>query len=334
LARDPGAVGALQRLASSAVAREEWERAADLYGKLVRLLDLPEHDPAFGGLVVAFADACQRAGRAGDAREALELALARRPESGPVAWQLERTCEATGAWRRLSELLVARAHRMADPAKRERLLLRAAKVLADEAGAHAEALGLLERVCAEYPASIEASLASARALVAVARPSEGLALLEPALARATASSASAALRAEILLETGKAYLALGQPLEAFARLEAGFDCHTRNRELAMLLGVVAHDLGDQPTAERALKIAFDLSSREDGGRGDLAAVDARVATRILSSIARARDEQSSAPPRMASGIEIKRGAAAARIEPPVEAPERQRYGRRTRRSRS
>jgi hypothetical protein len=104
---------------------------------------------------------------------------------------------------------------------------------------------------------------------------------------------------------GKAYLALAEPNEAFMRLRTGLSLHTRNRELAMLLGVVAHDLGERATAERALKVAIALASRDDGESVDEAAVDARVASRILESIAESRDTMSPPPTRMASGIEPK-----------------------------
>jgi tetratricopeptide (TPR) repeat protein len=302
LARDPSDVGALQRLASAAALRQDWGRAADLYERLVSGLDLPSHDPAWGGLVVAFADACQRAGRPNDGREALELALARQPENRAVASELERICEATRAWRRLSELLVGRVERTTDPPKKERLLLHAATVLMEEEGAPDEALVLLERACAEHPDSIEAALERAKALLALGRPNDALTLLQPALGRA--EHKSAALRAEILLAIGKAYLALGEAARAFQWLRTGLSLYTRNRELAMLLGVVAHDLGEHEPALRALTIARDLSDPGD--------VEARVASRILDQIARSRGDEPAPPTRRASGIELKRTSQKAR----------------------
>jgi tetratricopeptide (TPR) repeat protein len=226
------------------------------------------------------------------------MALATQPENRAVASELERICEATGAWQRLSELLVARAARTTDPPKKERLLLHASTVLMNEAHAPDEALDLLERACAEHPDSIEAALERAKALLSLGRPNDALGILQPALGRA--EQKSAALRAEILLVIGKAYLALGEAARAFQWLRTGLSLYTRNRELAMLLGVVAHDLGEHEMALRALTIARDLSDPGD--------VDARVASRILDQIVRARGDQSAPPTRRASGIELRRAS--------------------------
>jgi Flp pilus assembly protein TadD len=186
--------------------------------------------------------------------------------------------------------------RTTDTAKKEQLLRRTAKILVEEARAPGEALALLELACVEAPDSIEAALECARVLITLVRPEDGLALLEPILGRARHKSA--ALRAEILLEMGKAYLALGEQAEALERLRTAFALHTRNRELAMLLGVVAHDLGEDTTAERALEAAIDLTDDDDD-------VDVRVATRILEAIALMRDTISTAPSRRLSGIETR-----------------------------
>src|SRR5262249_15159862 len=159
----------------------------------------------------------------GDARDALERALARRPDSDIVACQLERTCEAMGAWLRFSELVLSRVRQLTDAAKKSTLLRHTAMILIEEAHLPGEALALLEIACAECPNSIEATLECARVLIKLARPEDGLALLEPALRRA--GHKSAALRADVLLEIGKAYVAMGEPAEALERLRTAFSLH-------------------------------------------------------------------------------------------------------------
>jgi tetratricopeptide (TPR) repeat protein len=132
VARDPSNSSALSRLAALAVAGHDWARAADLYERLMEVLDLPEDDPARRGLVIAFGEACERAGRPADAREALERAFALDPAEIGVALQLERTCEAMGERRRLSELLIARAERTRNAVHRARLLLDAARLVEEQ----------------------------------------------------------------------------------------------------------------------------------------------------------------------------------------------------------
>jgi tetratricopeptide (TPR) repeat protein len=314
LARDPAHAGALQRLASTSVARGDWDRAADVWGRLVSVLELPPDDPASAGLVVAFADACERAGRPGDAREALERAHWRRSDdTGVLASCLERTCEATGAWQRLSELLVARAHRTTNAAQREKLLLRAAKLLVDDAGAPSDALAILERVCAECHESIEAPLERARVLIAMKRPSDALTVLEPVVGRARRKSPLAG--ADVLLERGRAYLALEQLYDAFASLKLAFSLYKGNREVAMLLGVVALDLGDETTAEAALRAVCRLASSDGSGGGDGEA-DARVASSLLAAIAPSRDAHAkshhararAAPQKLMAVVDTRAGA--------------------------
>jgi predicted Zn-dependent protease len=206
-----------------------------------------------------------------------------------LASQLERTCEAMGAWQRLSELLVARAQRTSDRPQKGKLLLRAATLIVEDAGARPEALVLLALACAECPESVEVRLELARVLLALNRPGEALVVLDPVSERARCKSA--ALRSEVLLTMGKAHLALEQLAAAFGRLETAFSLHTRDREVAMLLGCVALDLGDANTAERALSAVCKLASCDDSAGGEDAAADARVASRLLASIAESRHDR-------------------------------------------
>jgi Flp pilus assembly protein TadD len=179
----------------------------------------------------------------------LERSLARRPEDGALALQLEHTCEAMGAWARLSELLLARAKRTKNAGQMAKLLLHAARLLADDLNRPAEALAPLERACAVCPDDLEATLARARVLLALHRPDKALAILDPAIDQAGARRGP--LIAALHLESAKACLARGTMGEAFDKLRSGFARFPRHRELAMLLGHVALDAGDAKTAERA-----------------------------------------------------------------------------------
>jgi tetratricopeptide (TPR) repeat protein len=222
--------------------------------------------------VLFYADACERAGRPGDARATLERALIVQPEDAQLAERLERVCEATGDHERLADLVALRAQRTADPREKTRLLLRAAG-LVDQS----RALPLLERARAADPENIEAALAYAKAQVASGRPREAAETLEH-VALASRGKRLPVL-AEVYLELGKARLAQDELLEAFDALKIGFGIDVRNGELAMLLGLLAVDLDDEKIAERALLAAATMP-RRDGGvdRGEALYRLARMAS--------------------------------------------------------
>jgi hypothetical protein len=84
----------------------------------------------------------------------------------------------------------------------------------------------------------------------------------------------------------KAYLADDDLLEALEVLKAGFAADWRTGEIAMLLGLVALDLDDDKTAERALIAVTTMPARKDSGDASAKA----LAFEHLSSIAQARGD--------------------------------------------
>jgi tetratricopeptide (TPR) repeat protein len=71
--------------------------------------------------------------------------------------------------------------------------------------------------------------------------------------------------AGVYLELARAHLhrSLDELAEALHALKAGFAIDFRNGELAMLLGLLALDLGDEKTAERALLAVVTLAPKEE-----------------------------------------------------------------------
>jgi lipopolysaccharide biosynthesis regulator YciM len=65
------------------------------------------------------------------------------------------------------------------------------------------------------------------------------------------------------LEIGKAHLSQDELLEAFDALKAGFSLNGRVCAMAMMLGLVAIDLGEMQVAERALSAVTTMPSRSD-----------------------------------------------------------------------
>src|SRR5262249_10195592 len=116
---------------------------------------------------------------------------------------------------------------------------------------------------------------------------DALTRLEPVFARGRAKRGPVA--AELHLVGAKAHLAHDELLEAFEKLKAGFAIDPRHRELAMLAGLVALDLGDERTAERAFLAVVRLPP-EDDGWSDEGTADTKNATLHLATIAEARGD--------------------------------------------
>jgi tetratricopeptide (TPR) repeat protein len=253
LQRSPFHQGALERLAALSAAKGAWDRAAGAYERLLPVIvgsDATVDSERLSRIALAMADAHARAGHAGAARNSLEGVLRRLPDSVELAKRLERVCEVTGDHERLSELLAVRAERSRDVGEKSALFLRAAGLVIQDGRGAARAVPLIERARSVEPQSLEAALAWARARRDLGRPGDALAALEDVVAR-NGSKRDPRL-GEVHLEIAKLYLAQDDLAEAFDALKAGFAIQGHPSELGVLLGLVAIDLGDDKTAERAL----------------------------------------------------------------------------------
>jgi tetratricopeptide (TPR) repeat protein len=209
VARRPGDAAALDRLAGLAAGQGDWEAAIDAYGKALSACRDPER---VARMASDLADACEKAGRPEDAREALERALGEAPDNAPLTQRLARICEQDKDWTRLA--------RLADTLR------------------------------SKNPDNVEAVLLWANALRGLSRAGEALAGLTQALERNRGKRSP--LVARLMLETARSHLALDEIVEAFDQLKASYAIDARNPEGAMLLALVAIDLDDDRTAERAL----------------------------------------------------------------------------------
>ena len=69
--------------------------------------------------------------------------------------------------------------------------------------------------------------------------------------------------AAVQLEIAKAHLSVDDLAEAHEALKAGFAADWRTGDLAMVLGLVSLDVGDEKTAERALIAVTTMPQRKD-----------------------------------------------------------------------
>ncbi len=247
LATSPNHPGGLEKLASLSVASGDWDSAIDAYRKVMAA---QQGDPreVLARVAPLMAEACERAGRLADARDAVERALSLAPESPELAQWLERICEQTGDWARVVDLLTAHAEKHENPAERAPLFLRAASLCLEKVHAPSDALRLTELARAAAGESLEATLLWAQIQQAMGHPREALAALEE-LGQKNRGKRSAPI-ARIYLESAKAHLALDELIEALEALKVAFGMDARSGEIAMLLGLVALDLDDERTAER------------------------------------------------------------------------------------
>ena len=261
LARSPDHADALERIAALQLADGQWAAAVETYRKLLPAAEADGGDrERLVRVALAMADACERAGDAGAARDALERALAGAPESHEIMQRLERVCEVTGDVGRLANLLVSHAARLDDREERGRLLVRAANLLLDGAADPPGALRVAELALAADPENLEAVLAWAGAQRRGGHPHEAVAAIDRATTRAKGKRTP--LLARLHLEAAHARLAVDEVVEAFDSLKAGFAMDWRNPELSLLLGLVAIDLDDEKLAERAL---VGLTTSRDAG---------------------------------------------------------------------
>jgi tetratricopeptide (TPR) repeat protein len=289
LARDPGHTGGLERLASLAATEGAWDQAAEVYGRLVQACsEQPADADALARAVSGLANACERAGRPLDARKPLEAAEHLLRGNAGVERALERVYELTGDWTHLATRLAARADHAPDVGEKVALLLRAATVLVERAGQPSSALSLIERARAAAPESIEATLAWARLGTASGRSREALDALEEVAKRSRGKRSP--LLADVYFEIGKAHLADDDLVEAFEALKAGFAIEWQRGELAILVGLVALDLGEEQTAERALLAVAMAAPRKEGSRAGASPADKVAAFYHLASLAHAKGD--------------------------------------------
>jgi tetratricopeptide (TPR) repeat protein len=282
LSRKPDHPGGLLAAASLAVAGGKWDEAIEVYRKLLPVVAGGDRADLLH-VVEAMADACERGGRIADARDALEGALVLVPHDAALMQRLERIYESLGDWARLAGLLVGRAELQPDAAEKSRLLLLAGRLLLEHARDPSAALDVIERARAASPESIEAALLWARATMMLGRPHEALAVLHDAAGRTRGKRS--ALLVFVNLEIGKAHLSLDELLEGFDALKAGFALNGRVCEMAMLLGLVAIDLGEMQVAERALAAVTTMPSRSDAAADGADPASRAIAFYHLASIA-------------------------------------------------
>ena len=250
-AKDRDALRALARLEDRA---EKWDAAIATYRRLVALED-PEN---VVNTALHLADACERAGRLGDARGGLERARMVSPTNEALTARLLAVYEAAGAYRELASLHLAEAKEARDVAGRFTHLLRAGTLMVQHGSDANAALVPLREANALRPGDLECTARLAEGLAAVGKTQEASELLTALLAPHKGRRS----RELALVHQAFAHVArvAGDAGVEISSLTAALDMDPQNGAVASELALVAREAGQLELAQRALRAVTMLKS--------------------------------------------------------------------------
>jgi tetratricopeptide (TPR) repeat protein len=254
LKQDPNNVAALRTLANLETALERWDAAS---AALRRLVGLEEGDAAVAA-ALSLADACERAGRPGDARGALERARLAAPHDRGVRQRLERVLEETAAWHELSDLALEDARASGDVAERCALLLRSGSLLLERAGDPAAAMPVLAEARALRPTDSESVGLLAEAYLMSGRAQEALALLEEVMAPHKGRRAREL--APLHWRLSRVARSFGDAAGELRALVQALECDSQSGRVCSDVALRAIEMGQLDLANRALRAVTLLKS--------------------------------------------------------------------------
>jgi tetratricopeptide (TPR) repeat protein len=261
LKHDPKDREALRALARLEEAAEHWDAASATYRRLVAL----EDGEGVVETALRLADACERAGRLGDARGGLERARVAAPANEALAARLERLYEMTGAYRELAELYLVEAKGARDVAGRFASLVRAGTLILQHGADPNAALAPLREANAMRPGDLECTARLAEGLALSGRASEATELLNGVLAshKGRRSRELAAVHHAF----ARVARAIGDKAGEAQWLTSALDMDAQNGVVASELAIAARDLGQLDLATRALRTVTMLKTPAPLSRG-------------------------------------------------------------------
>jgi predicted Zn-dependent protease len=254
LGEDPRDREALRTLAGLESALDQWDAASAALRRLVGL----EEGAAAIEIALLLADACERAGRSGDARGALERARAAAPGDATVRERLVRLYEQTGAWHELAQLVLEDAAAAGDVAERFALLVRAGIVLLEQAGDPDGSLVPLEQARALRPADPDCIGPLAEAYTLSGRGQDAIALLEGILAPTKGKRAKEL--APLYWRLSRVLQHSGDAAGEQRALVMALECDSQNGEVCAAVAVRAMDTEQLDLATRALRAVTMLKT--------------------------------------------------------------------------
>jgi predicted Zn-dependent protease len=245
--QDPKDRAALRTLTALEEALERWDAAS---GALRRLVALEDGEAGLE-VTLRLATACERAGRPGDARGALERARGIAPQDRAIRERLERVYQQTGAWHELARMALDDAQATGDVAERFAHLSRAGEVLLQQAGDPAAALQALEEARTLRPADADVVGLLAEAMALSDRAADALALLDAVLSPHRGKRAREL--APLLWREARVHRALGDAASEVRALTQALEHDAQNGQVCADVSFRAMELDQLELANRALR---------------------------------------------------------------------------------
>ena len=227
-------------------AQENWEGMLEVCARLVNIEDGPGQVRAALGL----AEAAERAGRPGDAVQALEVVHQLQPDSGEIRDQLRRVYELSGEHRQLAAVLLADGDHAQDDDVRYQSYRRAAEVLLHSLEDPAAAAVPAGKARELRPEEHDAMLLYADVLLASGQTDQVVEMLEAAIAAHKRRSPELGMLQQRMARVAAV---LGDRDNELAWLKKAFDVDRKNGEIAAELAKVATEMGDYDLALKPLR---------------------------------------------------------------------------------
>lgn len=245
--RNPNDVEASRRVAAGHAEAERWNDAANVYARLVGLLDGASRSE----VALSLADACERAGRADDAMQGLTDAYASDRANALVRERLRALHQARSASREVAALWLDEAEFAADDTARFDALRKAGEAWLEPGGDATQATSALERALALRPVDNDVTSLLSDAYTMTERLEDASRVLEEAIAahKGKRSKELAMLQQRM---AHVAYAAGDHNIE-MAWLNAALDTDMQNGQIAAELADVSMELGNHEIALKALR---------------------------------------------------------------------------------
>lgn len=227
-------------------AQENWDGMLEVCARLVNIEDGPGQVRAALGL----AEAAERAGRPGDALQALEVVHQLQPDSGEIRDQLRRVYELSGEHRQLAAVLLADGNHAQDDEVRYQSYRRAAEVLLHSLGDPAAAVEPAGKARELRPDDHEAMLLYADVLLASGLTDQVTEMLDAAISAHKRRSPELGMLQQRMARVAAV---LGDRENELGWLKKAFDVDRKNGEIAAELAKVATEMGDFDLALKPLR---------------------------------------------------------------------------------
>lgn len=252
--RAPDEPRVLALLAEVAEGEKNDAVAVDVYRKLIRT----QQGSSLAKSVQHLVTVAERAGRLSELPADLVGALQRLPADRVLRDKVRSVVERAGAERELSVLLVQDAKSVKNREEKAALLLKAADLLAkydsEESGA------LLKKAHEAHP-TVNSAVRLSRSQAQRGERAEAL----QRLVNMTSGNSSHEARTAAYQELARLHLAADELVEAYEVLNEAYKLERRNGSVALLLGMLALDLGDERLARRVLRSVTTMRLRASEG---------------------------------------------------------------------